>query len=180
MGTTESHLTKPTPVPFPLFPLLPLSPFLLLSPTLSASLSLISSVVPSKALGAWRHSWSAPPQAHGAQGIYPSHRGTSGLSLGCPEKELYPSSHNLPPLWASLPPFNFRQPQHLPCDLVQPTSNSCLSYWDHLREGSTEGLHKATPSCSFHPSPVGCVFPQPVPLPPPSTREGEGEPCRAG
>lgn len=36
-------------------------------------------------------------------GHLPSHRDPSGLSVGCPEKELYPSSHHLSPLWASLP-----------------------------------------------------------------------------
>lgn len=32
--------------------------------------SLISSLVPSKALGTWRYRWSAPPQVHGAQGTF--------------------------------------------------------------------------------------------------------------
>lgn len=79
-----------------------LSP-LLLSPTLLASLSSYLIFCPFQSLGGMEIPVVCTSPGPWCSGHLPSHRDPSGLSLGCPEKELYPSSRHLPPLWASLP-----------------------------------------------------------------------------
>lgn len=102
---------------------------------------------------------------------------------GFPERESDPFSHDLPPPWASLPYLisdghevslvelpHVAHVKSLPV-LLPPLARMQCRY---------SGCAKPDSGFASCPLPTHRVFPQPLPLAPPSAREGEGEPSRAG